>query len=298
MNTTLLILNGKKAGEPTVRAAVEEMRGAGRPVDVRVTWEAGDIDRFIGEACERGLDRVVIGGGDGSVSEAVHAVMQRSGPVPALAFMPLGTANDFASACGIPLAPSEALQLAVSGDTVSIDAAKANGRHFVNVASVGFGAAVTANTPVELKNFLGGGAYTLSGLVQALNIQPYPCHVVCDDREIEGELLIGAICNGRTAGGRQPLAPGAMLDDGQLDVLIIHRFAGPNAKQVLQELMTPDLDGEYVERFRTSRLDGKCDVETPFNLDGEPYSSKTLRVSVLPRALEVVLPPECPCLCS
>ena len=134
-----------------------------------------------------------------------------------------------------------------------------------------------------------------SGLVQALNIEPYPCHVSADDREIKGDLLIGAICNGRTAGGGQPLAPAALLDDGLLDVLIIRRFTAQNAKQALQELLTPELDGELIERFQSSRLDGRCDIETPFNLDGEPYSEKEISIRVLPGAVEVILPTDCPC---
>jgi diacylglycerol kinase family enzyme len=50
---------------------------------------------------------------------------------------------------------------------------RANEFHFVNLASGGFGAQVTTNIPVALKNFFDGGAYTLSGLVQALKFVPY-----------------------------------------------------------------------------------------------------------------------------
>ena len=98
--------------------------------------------------------------------------------------MPLGTANDFATACGIPSDPLQALQLAQVGEAREVDAAQANDYHFINVASGGFGAQVTANTPVALKNFLGGGAYTLSGLIQAVNFAPYRGEV-----RIPGEIL-------------------------------------------------------------------------------------------------------------
>ncbi len=193
MSAALLILNGKKADRPEIRQAVNTLRDAEHQLDVRVTWEAGDIHRYIDEACARDLERVVVGGGDGSVNEAANSILTREGKVPALGIMPVGTANDFATSCRIPSAPLESLRLALTGESRSIDAVQANEQFFLNVASVGFGAAVTANTPVELKNFLGGGAYTVAGLVQALNFEPYPSRVRTPDREFSGQLLVGAV---------------------------------------------------------------------------------------------------------
>ena len=298
MTASLLILNGKKAGEPAIRDAVHKLRCAGHAIDVRVTWEGGDVQRFVDEAAGRGLQRIIVGGGDGSLNEAANALLNQDDPGIALGILPLGTANDFATACGIPPTPMAALELALHGSAHSIDVARANNHHFLNVASIGFGASVTANTPVELKNFLGGGAYTLAGLVQALNFVPYPSLVKTPDREFRGELLVGAVCNGRTAGGGQPLAPDAMLDDGLLDVLLIKYFTPRNAAQVVQELRNPGLNGEYVVRFRASTINGESEVATPFNLDGEPFLEKQLSVSVLPCAINVVLPRDCTCVTS
>jgi diacylglycerol kinase family enzyme len=47
------------------------------------------------------------------------------------------------------------------GDPVAVDVGRANNRWFINAASIGFGAVVTANTLPELKRLLGGAAYTL-----------------------------------------------------------------------------------------------------------------------------------------
>lgn len=296
MNTSLLILNGKKAGRPDIRQAVKTLREAEHEIDVRVTWEFGDIGRYIEEACDRNLDRVVVGGGDGSVNEAVNAILRRQGTAPTLGIMPLGTANDFATACGIPPDPLHSLRLAMTGKSCRIDAVQANERFFVNVASVGFGAAVTANTPVALKNFLGGGAYTVSGLVRALDFDPYPSVARIPDREIRSQLLVGAVCNGRTAGGGQPLAPQALIDDGLLDVLVINRFAVTDVPQVLQEMKNPGVEGSFIRRFSVPWIEGESEQYIPVNLDGEPYSANKIRISVVPGAIEVVLPPDCPCI--
>src|SRR3546814_11494682 len=69
----LLILNGKSAGDDAVREAVQALRARGVALQVRVTWEDGDPERFVAEALERGGGHVIAGGGDGSLSEvAAH----------------------------------------------------------------------------------------------------------------------------------------------------------------------------------------------------------------------------------
>ena len=152
-----LILNGKKAGLAPVRQAIFDARSEG-DISVRVTWEAGDVERFVHEAHQEGCTRLMIGGGDGSVKEMVEALMKIDETSrPEMAILPLGTANDFATGCAIPCQYMNALQLALHGRATKVDCIQAGEEYFMNVASGGFGAYVTANTPTELKNFLGGG---------------------------------------------------------------------------------------------------------------------------------------------
>ena len=63
-----IILNGKKAGYESVRSAISALREEVEQVDVRVTYEYGDVERLIDEAVRDGVTRIVIGGGDGSVN--------------------------------------------------------------------------------------------------------------------------------------------------------------------------------------------------------------------------------------
>ena len=292
-----LILNGKKAGDPVLREAVGRLRDEGAELAVRVTWESGDLDRYLAEAISAGCGRVVIGGGDGSLNEALVSLMKGPAARPALGILPLGTANDFATSAGIPTEPEAALRLALQGTPRPIDVIAVNDTWCLNVTSMGFGAEVTANTPTELKHFLGGGAYTLSGLVQALNFKPCPSRAVLPDRTVEQAIVVAAICNGRTAGGGQPLAPAALLDDGLMDVIAITEFSLGDAAAVVRELVNEEGgDNRFVHRFRLPWLEGSSDHPIPINLDGEPYAASRIRLEVLPRVLEVVLPENCPCL--
>jgi YegS/Rv2252/BmrU family lipid kinase len=163
MKKIRIILNGKGAANPQVRAAIFQIRDDGQPLEVNCTWEGDDASRFAREAMNDGVEVLVAGGGDGTINEVVNGILSTdSSPKMALGVLPLGTANDFARGCGIPLEPFEALKLATEGEPVSIDIPSANGVYFANVASGGFGAEVTVGTNPQLKKAMGGGAYALT----------------------------------------------------------------------------------------------------------------------------------------
>ena len=292
-----LILNGKKAGRSDVRAAVEQVRGAGYDLEVRVTWERGDAARLVAEAARDGVERTIAGGGDGSVNEVAAGLMAvEESTRPAMGILPLGTANDFATACHVPTDPAAALLLAVTGRAFPVDLGRANDGWFANVASGGFGAAITADTPVELKNFLGGGAYTVMGLLKAIDLRPYGCAIRSPQGAVEGSVVVGAICNGRQAGGGQPLAPDARIDDGLLDVVFLRPFPVAAAPQVAAELMGRAPTAAFVVRMRVPWIEVEARDPLPVNLDGEPLSARHIRFAVQPACVRMVLPPACPCL--
>ena len=250
MKDIRILLNGKKAGLDNIRKAIFAARESG-VVEVRTTWEGGDVKRLVKEALVEGCQRLVAAGGDGTVNEVVDVLLDY--PIenrPELAILPLGTANDFATGCMIPSNPIEALSLAQTGTSYSVDSVKANQYHFINVASGGFGAQVTANTPVALKNFLGGGAYTISGLIQALNFNSFLGELHLPGESIKHNVIAGAACNGRQAGGGVQLAPSAMIDDGLIDLISINRFSPENIPQVIKELQEVNISGNFVKRYK------------------------------------------------
>lgn len=106
----LLILHGKQALNEELRAAVQARREAGWDLAVRLTWEAGDAQRLVGEALDAGYRQLIAGGGDGTLRDVAQALAEASQPA-SLVPLPLGTANDFARAAGVPLEPSAALDL-------------------------------------------------------------------------------------------------------------------------------------------------------------------------------------------
>ncbi|MCG9609855.1 lipid kinase YegS [Vibrio harveyi] len=297
MKTIRAILNGKKAGTPELRSEIMRMREQGVDLQVRVTWESQDMTRLVSEAVNQGMKRIVVAGGDGTVNEAVTALNQIEANVrPELAIIPMGTANDFATATKIPTMIREAIELAVNGDAVAVDCVQANDRYFMNIAAAGFGAEITAETPVELKNFLGGGAYTLTGLVKALGFKPYDGSLTIEQGSYQGEILVGAFCNSRLAGGGQELAPNALIDDGLMDITLVHPFLPHELPQVIDEIQNPTETGQFVKHTQASWLEIDFPKALPLNLDGEPYRSRKIRFDVRSKSIRLVLSPNCPCL--
>ena len=167
------ILHGKQAGNEALRAEVARLRAEGGEVGVRVTWEAGDGARFANEAVADGVGMLLAGGGDGTLNEIAGALAARSEPadrLPALAVLPLGTANDFATAAQVPPILEEAIAHAQSAPLRPVDLVRVDcdGRAawFVNVATGGFGTEVTTETPEELKRSFGRVAYLMTGIAR------------------------------------------------------------------------------------------------------------------------------------
>ncbi|WP_148716270.1 lipid kinase YegS [Chitinolyticbacter meiyuanensis] len=293
-DTVFLILNGKAADNAELRAAIESARQHGADLAVRVTWEAGDAARYVAEAAAAGASTVIAGGGDGTVNELTTALLAL--PIeqrPALGIVPMGTANDFARGCGIPLDIPAALDLALTTQPSAIDAVRVNDRAFLNMATGGFGTQLTVETPEEQKAVLGGLAYLLTGLRRFGTIQPDHGRITGPDFAWEGQFLVLAIGNGCQAGGGHRLCPEARLNNGLLDLRIL---AGD---ELLPALLSRLIDGEDAESVVQARLPWLM-LETPneihLNLDGEPLAGTRFRVEVETGAIKCHLPVDCPLL--
>ncbi len=106
----------------------------GVDADVRLTAPSDLADALAEAASARGLDAVVVGGGDGTVSAAATALAGGNRP---LGILPLGTLNHFARDAGVPIDLAEAAAVIAAGKARRIDVAEVNGRVFVNNSSVG-----------------------------------------------------------------------------------------------------------------------------------------------------------------
>ena len=297
MATIRIILHGKAAADPRLRAAVEAMRTDGHGVEVRVTWEPGDATRLtaeaVAQAVQGNIDCIVAGGGDGTINEVFAAAYAAELPAEcALGILPLGTANDFAHSAGVPIKDlTAALRLAASAPRRWIDVGLVNGRFFVNLLSGGFGSRVTVETDPKLKRRLGGLAYAITGISRFAELSGNRGIFRAEDFSWEGHFLAVAIGNGRQAGGGISLCPNALIDDGLLDLMVLPIMDHAARLEVFSDLLregAQSIRAKLVTR-RSSWIEYESEYDLNINLDGEPIVAKQFRVECRRRALPVRL---------
>jgi diacylglycerol kinase (ATP) len=238
------------------------------------------------EAIAARPERLVVAGGDGSIGPGADAASRAGVP---MAVVPVGTANDFARAMGIPADVAEAARIAARGmSTRRLELGRMGARPFVNVASLGL-APVAARKARGLKRALGPAAYALGAVRAGATADPVPCAVRCDGEELfAGDAWqVTVACSGAFGGGAELETD---PQDGLLDVVAIEAGSRLALARRAYGLRRGTIGTQ--ERVRIRRCAG-VEVEvpagTPFNVDGEVVRSGPVAFSVQEAAVELVV---------
>ena len=255
------------------------------------TQQAGDAKHLAAKAVADGYKTIVVAGGDGTINETVTGI----GPSGvALGMLPLGTANVFARALGIPLDFAGAWAVIERGRMRAIDLPLARfgdtERYFVQLAGVGFDAVVVRAASWKLKKKIGPLNYVWAGL-KAISSKPVSVEVSTNGSSSHGCGVAVIIGNGRFYGGPFTLFPKARLDDGLLDVCVFEKCGFFDVLRYGQAI----LHGTHtrlrgVQYFQTDQLVCRAASAVPFEVDGEDAGDTPVTFSVMPRALRVIVP--------
>ena len=235
---------------------------------------SGDIEEQIAATTRSGVDRVIVAGGDGSIHERVNGV-QRGGGSAALGVIPIGTGNDFAKACSIPLHWEDAATLLadrIRSDAPirSVDIGRVNERFFANCAGIGFDAKVTQiahnmNWPI-------GDLVYLIAVFRAMwdGVITPELQIAYLGETYEGPVTLVNVSNGEWVGGMFHIAPGARNDDGELNLV----YAGPVTRRRILTLLPKLLSGTHLGQAEiTDRVIKRCTIVSaapvPSHVDGE-----------------------------
>jgi diacylglycerol kinase (ATP) len=286
------ILN-PRAGVRTRRTleAVERGRPSWTDYAVYLTREAGHATELAGEAVAAGADLVVAVGGDGTVNEVARGLL---GSPAALGIVPVGSGNGLARALRIPLRPEAALAALEGGPRRRMDVGFINGRLFLNVAGVGFDAAVghafhESGRRGGRRGFLG---YLRLCVAELRTYRPQRLAIEVANERVELSAFVVTFANGPQYGSAAVINPGARLDDGRLEVVLFEN--GPWWRSLLA---APRLFLGGLERspgYR--RLPGDAAQVTagrpaPIHCDGDPAGlAERITVTLKHCALEVVVP--------
>lgn len=239
------------------------------------------------EAVNEGCEAVVIAGGDGSVNE-VGATLARTNV--ALGIIPAGSGNGLARSLSIPMDPKKAVQNINSFLFRTIDTGLANGKPFMNMAGVGFDAAVCDVFHKQKKRGL--FKYAILGLRTLMSYEMQTYSVVADGREFKRKAYQIALANSSQYGNDALVAPKAKVDDGVLNAVILNPMSVPQMLFNLYRLFRGTLDqSPYIKTFKFKEMTLIQERNDVAHLDGDPFElGKVIKIEINPMSLKVVVP--------
>ncbi len=284
----LLIANPAARGAPPIerlRAAIDGIPGW--DVSLETTKAAGHATELARSAVERGCDAVIASGGDGTVNEVANGLARSD---TALAVIRSGTANVWAKEARLPRDPAAAAQLLADGETRTIDLGRAGDRYFVNVAGIGFDAAIVQEVSGGLKRRLGATAYVLHGLRRMLSYRAAPAECLADGKPFADELYWLLLGNTRSYAGVLDIAYRAVADDGRLDAYLLRRGGPLRLLWLVPSVLFRRHDrGKNMLYRQIESLDLR-EPGLPVHVDGEYIGETPMRFQVAPGALRVIVP--------
>ncbi|MCZ3389441.1 MAG: YegS/Rv2252/BmrU family lipid kinase [Actinomycetia bacterium] len=247
--------------------------------------------KYVQKAIDAGVDRVFVWGGDGTVQRSLNLL---AGTGIAMAVLPAGTGNLFATNLGIPVDLEQAVQIGLAGDVRPIDVGRINGERFGVMAGVGADALMIRDADGGLKDRLGRGAYVLTG-VKNVNKALVKVRVEVDGKKFysgrAGCVIVGNVSH--VLGGIDAFDD-ATPRDGKLDVAVVTATNAAQWARVLgRAAVGRTANAKYVEMTTARKIDIRLKSRRLYQVDGgDRTKTERLKVRVEPKALLVCVPNE------
>ena len=289
-NGRLLVVvnpNASRAEQSLGRGDRARFLPEGFALDLRQCGGRDEV-RASDQAEAGGVDAIVIGGGDGTVSGALSGLVESNLPV---GILPLGTANDLARTLGIPVDPVEAAAVIAGGYLRKIDVGRVNDIDFLNVASIGLAVEITDRLDPDLKRRLGPLSYAAAALSTLGSAEHFAATIECGGSRADVSAYQITVGNGVHYGGGARVATDAAIDDGNLDIFAIETASIPE----LVAMAPAFFEGRHGERddvrvFRGPEALIETATPMPVSTDGEITTETPARFSVARGALSVFAP--------
>jgi diacylglycerol kinase (ATP) len=246
---------------------------------VWITEYVNHASKLTQQAVTEGAEKIIAIGGDGTINEVASALLYSSIP---LGIIPMGSGNGLARHLGIPLSFKKAVDRAINGQQITIDAGKWNDRPFFCTAGIGFDAYVASHFASRGKRgFLN---YIYSSLILLYNYKPV------NIKEF-GPVFSFTVANANQFGNNAYISPNSDLQDELLEVI---RVKPSNLFHIIFlgiSLFSKKLHLNSRSEVSTVKsLTFHTTIGIPYHLDGESLlieNEKNL-VSILPSSLLVV----------
>ena len=285
--------SGHGSAPHAAERAIAQLHRRGVDVVAIAGSDAAHARRIVDGALERGMDALVVVGGDGIISLALQVLAQTETP---LAIIPAGTGNDHAREFGIPAKdPEAAADVVVDGVIHTVDLGHVKGadgtnKWFGTVMAAGFDSLVTDRTN-RMRWPHGRMRYNLAMVAEISKLRLLPFRLSFDGgQELDTELTLAAFGNTRSYGGGMLICPEADPTDGLLDVTMVASASRTRLIRLFPTVFKGkhvDLDEVQTARARTISVDSPGITAYA---DGEYVCPLPVEVSAVPGALKILRP--------
>lgn len=243
---------------------------------------------LVAELTAGGATDIIAMGGDGTLNEVLNGLAD---PARArLGLIPCGSGNDFAAAVGIPPDPLQALSIITDGQARYTDYMECSGVRGINAIGTGIDVDILRRY-ARMKWLKGSAAYLASLISTVMTYRPRRFEEITEAGSVPHEAFIACVGNGQSIGGGIPICPGACVDDGLLDVVIVESIAKPAIPAAFVKLMR-----RRVGEIRTARVTRSASLKIrsqqpmPVQVDGEIYENLPFDVRLIHNGLRFYRP--------
>jgi YegS/Rv2252/BmrU family lipid kinase len=252
------------------------------------TQKEGDAIAIARRAADQKVPLVLVCAGDGTLNEAINGL---AGSRTAVSVIPAGTSDLWAREAGIPRNPLGAVKSLQRARPLAVDLGRAGDRYFLLMAGFGVDAAVTQNASATLKHRLGATSYAISAVRELFRYKGRTGQVVLDGDTIDVTALLVIAGNTQRYAGVTKITPGALINDGLLDVCIYQGDGtGDMLAHAVRTLARRHLSSGKTLLRRVKRLELRFDPPLPVQVDGDNLPEAPTTVTAEPAALWAMVP--------
>lgn len=294
---------GKRKGAAIAEQVKTRLEQAGVEVSVTQSAYSGHLVTLASALVVGENEPIVAVGGDGTLCEVISGRMllnldQRQ----TFAIVPAGTGNSQANDLGLA-SVEDAVDALLAGQIQALDLAKvelteglpgSEGERIVRYSHnlVTWGLGVDSNIQAERMRWLGPARYDVGILLAILGNRKRRATLSINQQTVTDAFTLFLVQNSQTGGSLLPLAPGASLDDGAMDIGVLKRM---KRSQILKAFGMLKSEGRHVfhpkvDYHRFTSLAISTDEPTAINVDGENLGSTPLTMEVLKHAVDIVVP--------
>ena len=233
---------------------------------------------------------LIVVGGDGIAHLGVNIACETGIPLGIIA---AGTGNDLARSIGMPEGDVVAGTLAVLEKLDSprlVDAIKAHSSTgqfwFFGTASAGFDALCNQRAN-QMSWPKGQRRYDIAMVLELAKFKPIHYEATIDGAHRSFDAMLCAVANGPAFGGGMLIAPDAKVDDGYLDLFIVHAMSRLELLKVFPKVYTGGHVTHPAVDFVRAKSVKLSSGNMPVYSDGEARGHSPLTATVVPCALSV-----------